>query len=249
MTSLESRRRRNPFTWLAAAAAAAVLAIGALVWSPWESDQRPLVCHRAGPPGQGRPALRADRRRRSGDDRAQQLPRQGRDHRRQHAGGPGGQGLPGLVQQPDRAWSARGHAAQARPRRWQWCSTATPRGARLPGSPSNPRAAPRADERARWRSSPSAEAPCLADCRAAASRPQPAPAPPRRPHTRLGARPVGHDVGEPELVRSADHLLEQVHALQRENRGSRRARGSGRRGSVRSAPASEASSSSRAASS
>jgi anti-sigma-K factor RskA len=41
VTSLESRRRRNPFTWLAAAAAAAVLAIGALVWSPWASDQPP----------------------------------------------------------------------------------------------------------------------------------------------------------------------------------------------------------------
>lgn len=41
VTSLESRRRRNPFIWLAAAAAAAVLAIGALVWSPWESNQPP----------------------------------------------------------------------------------------------------------------------------------------------------------------------------------------------------------------
>lgn len=41
VTSLEPRRRRNPFIWLAAAAAAAVLAIGALVWSPWESNQPP----------------------------------------------------------------------------------------------------------------------------------------------------------------------------------------------------------------
>ena len=42
VTSLEThRRRRNPLVWLVAAAAAAVLAIGALVWSPWESEQPP----------------------------------------------------------------------------------------------------------------------------------------------------------------------------------------------------------------
>ena len=42
VTSLEThRRRRNPLVWLVAAAAAAVLAVGGLVWSPWESDEPP----------------------------------------------------------------------------------------------------------------------------------------------------------------------------------------------------------------
>ena len=37
---IETRRRRvKPLTWLVAAAAAAVLAIGGLVWSPWQSDE------------------------------------------------------------------------------------------------------------------------------------------------------------------------------------------------------------------
>ncbi|HEY7717602.1 MAG TPA: anti-sigma factor [Pedococcus sp.] len=39
---LESRRRRSPMRWLVAAAAAAVLAIGGLVWSPWDSGESPL---------------------------------------------------------------------------------------------------------------------------------------------------------------------------------------------------------------
>jgi len=40
VTPIESRRRRvKPLTWLVAAAAAAVLAIGGLVWSPWQSDE------------------------------------------------------------------------------------------------------------------------------------------------------------------------------------------------------------------
>ncbi|HEY7721021.1 MAG TPA: anti-sigma factor [Pedococcus sp.] len=39
VVTLESRRWRSPVTWLVAAAAAAVLAIGGLVWSPWSSDQ------------------------------------------------------------------------------------------------------------------------------------------------------------------------------------------------------------------
>ena len=46
VTTLESRRRRaNPMTWLVAAAAAAVLVIGGIFCSPWESEapQRPLT--------------------------------------------------------------------------------------------------------------------------------------------------------------------------------------------------------------
>ncbi len=40
VTPLESRRRRvKPMTWLVAAAAAAVLLIGGIVWSPWDGDQ------------------------------------------------------------------------------------------------------------------------------------------------------------------------------------------------------------------
>jgi anti-sigma-K factor RskA len=39
VVTLESRRRRSPLTWLVAAAAAAVLAIGGLVWSPWSADE------------------------------------------------------------------------------------------------------------------------------------------------------------------------------------------------------------------
>ena len=40
VTPIETRRRRvKPLTWLVAAAAAAVLAIGGLVWSPWQSDE------------------------------------------------------------------------------------------------------------------------------------------------------------------------------------------------------------------
>jgi anti-sigma-K factor RskA len=40
VTPLESRRRRvSPLTWLVAAAAAAVLAIGGLIWSPWQGDE------------------------------------------------------------------------------------------------------------------------------------------------------------------------------------------------------------------
>lgn len=45
VTSLESRRRRNPLAWLVAAAAAAVLVIGGIVWSPWDDgdQQRPIT--------------------------------------------------------------------------------------------------------------------------------------------------------------------------------------------------------------
>jgi anti-sigma-K factor RskA len=40
VTPLEPRRRRpSPLTWLVAAAAATVLAIGGLVWSPWDNDE------------------------------------------------------------------------------------------------------------------------------------------------------------------------------------------------------------------
>ena len=40
VTPIETRRRRvKPLTWLVAAAAAAVLAIGGLVWSPWQNDE------------------------------------------------------------------------------------------------------------------------------------------------------------------------------------------------------------------
>lgn len=46
VTPLESRRRRvNPMTWLVAAAAAAVLLIGGIVWSPWDDGgtQQPAL--------------------------------------------------------------------------------------------------------------------------------------------------------------------------------------------------------------
>ena len=41
VTDLGARRRPTPFLWLAAAAAAVALAIGGLVWSPWDTEPPP----------------------------------------------------------------------------------------------------------------------------------------------------------------------------------------------------------------